>query len=184
MTAEQTIISNLYLIFPFFNEEANLPRLLNDFEAFADRYHFCFKCWMVAVDDGSTDRSREILSTRNPRPVLTVLENGVNLGPGKSFAHAFTWLAPRLKETDLVATMEADNTSGFDTLSRMLIRLREGYEVVSASPYSYGGGFEEVSAFRLLISHFANGLVKVALGIHGLNTFSGFFRLYRAGTIS
>ncbi len=168
----------LYLVFPFLDEAPNLPGLLGGMEEFAAA-HPEFEVRPLGVDDGSSDGGAALL--RSHRGILKpeTIENGRNLGPGKSFAAAFARLAGRMGQGDLVATMEADNTSGLATLLRMLVRIREGYDAVLASPYAYGGGFVEVSPARILISHAANGLVKAALGLRGLNTFSSFFRLYR-----
>ena len=59
----------------------------------------------------------------------------------------------------------------------------EGYEVVLASPYAYGGGFSNTAWHRVFLSHAANGLTKVVLGIHGIQTFSCFFRLYNTAIL-
>jgi dolichol-phosphate mannosyltransferase len=62
----------------------------------------------------------------------------------------------------------------------MLVRRQEGFEVVLASPYMYGGGLSNTSLLRVLLSHGANSLIKELLGIHGILTMSSFFRLYAA----
>ncbi len=173
---------SLFLIFPFLNEAPNLPRLLAELEQFAVR-HPELEIRILAVDDGSGDGGGEIVRERAGKLRVELIENVRNLGPGRSFAAAFSKLSGRLQASDLVATMEADNTSGLEVLSRMLVRIREGYDVVLASPYAYGGGFAEVSASRVLVSHLANGLVKIVLGLRGLNTFSSFFRLYRGQSV-
>ncbi len=172
----------LYLVFPFYNEAPNLHRLIGEMEAFAAaRPELSVR--VLAVDDGSSDGGGEILRSSPSGVKIDLLVNPRNLGPGRSFAAAFSRLSESLRANDLVATLEADNTSGLETLSRMLVRIREGYDAVLASPYSYGGGFAEVSTSRRWISHLANALVKVVLGLRGLNTFSSFFRLFRGGAI-
>jgi dolichol-phosphate mannosyltransferase len=61
----------------------------------------------------------------------------------------------------------------------MLTRANEGFDVVLASPYLYGGGIANTSAYRVFLSHMANMFVKEGLGLHGIVTMSSFFRLYR-----
>lgn len=172
----------LYLVFPFYNEALNLPRLLSEIDKFVGG-HPQYRIRVLAVDDGSSDRGGDIIRQQGTSLSYDLITNVSNLGPGRSFAAAFSRLSGRLRRNDLVATLEADNTSGLETLSRLLVRIQEGYDAVLASPYTYGGGFAEVSTFRLLISHLANALVKVILGLRGLNTFSSFFRLFRGGAI-
>ena len=108
-----------------------------------------------------------------------MLRLDVNQGPGRAFATAFSHLAPRLRETDWVVTIEGDNTSRLELLQQMLKRAEEGFDVVLASPYLYGGGIANTTAYRVFLSHMANMFVKEGLGLHGIVTMSSFFRLYR-----
>ncbi|MBT5055538.1 MAG: hypothetical protein HOM68_03260, partial [Gemmatimonadetes bacterium] len=86
-------------------------------------------------------------------------------------------------DEDWVATMEGDNTSRHELLAQMLTRSDEGYDVILASPYMYGGGITNAPTHRVLLSHIANGFAKEFLGCHGLITVSSFFRLYRGSAL-
>jgi dolichol-phosphate mannosyltransferase len=55
--------------------------------------------------------------------------------------------------------------------------------VILASPYAYGGSLGETVLWRAILSYFANGFIKVLLGIHGIHTMSSFFRLYKGSLI-
>jgi len=171
-------LPNLYLIIPIFNEAENIPTLIADLNNMRREIKGEFDCRVVLVDDGSSDGSATRAAAEKGELPLTILSNPRNLGPGAAFARGFAHLKDLLEPTDLVVTMEGDNTSSTATLLHMLVRRKEGYEVVLASPYAYNGGFTEVSFPRLFISHLANGLVKIYLGIRGINTFSSFYRLY------
>ena len=76
--------------------------------------------------------------------------------------------------------MEGDNTSRYELIKQMLTRSQEGFDIVFASPYMYGGGITQTSFIRKLLSSGANLVVKDLLGIQGILTVSSFFRLYRA----
>jgi dolichol-phosphate mannosyltransferase len=168
----------LYLIIPVFNEAPNVGRLIQTLVPIAEKVRKEFSVFVVFVDDGSIDGTAdEILSNANAVQHV-LLRHEENLGPGNAFAAAFEYLSERLKEDDWVVTMEGDNTSPAETLYHMLLRRREGYDVVLASPYLYGGGIFRVKTHRLFLSHVANGLVKILLGIRGIQTFSCFFRLH------
>ena len=65
----------------------------------------------------------------------------------------------------------------------MLHRSDEGYEVILASVYMYGGAIVNTNMFRILMSSIANSFVKNLLSIQGLMTISSFYRLYRGGTV-
>jgi len=134
----------------------------------------------LLVDDGSSDGTAELAEDLSDGLGLVVLRHDVNLGPGRAFATAFEYLSSRLGDDDCVVTMEGDNTSRLELLRQMTVRSREGYDVVFASPYMYGGGVQNTSAFRVFLSHMSNAFVKEFLGIHGILTMSSFFRFYRA----
>jgi glycosyltransferase involved in cell wall biosynthesis len=113
-----------------------------------------------------------------------VLRHPRNAGPGAAFRTAFQYLLDHgLADDDVVVTIEGDATSHPDVMRLMLGRLTEGNDLVLASPYLHGGGFSKVTRDRLFISHVANGLVRLLLGIRGLATFSCFYRAYRGRVI-
>ncbi len=79
--------------------------------------------------------------------------------------------------------MEGDNTSNVELLNQMFQRSQEGYDVIFASPYMYGGGFTNTDALRRFFSFMANTYVREFLGIPGILTVSSFFRLFKAEVI-
>lgn len=172
----------LYVIAPLLDEAPNLPRLFDAFREIAADLE-TYGCSIVLVDDGSTDgtsdRAQELASDLD----VTVLEHAVNRGPGAAFGTAFEFLAGRLSADDRVLTLEGDNTSRHEILGRMLQRVDEGYDVVLASPYMYGGGIVHTAPLRVTLSHIANAFVKEFLGAHGILTVSSFYRLHRGDCI-
>ena len=170
----------LFVLVPVLDEAPNIPRLLGNLMRLAGEVRGEMECRVVFVDDGSADGTADRIRQEAGSLPVEVLRHETNLGPGRAFATGFIHLAPLLADADWVATMEGDNTSKVDTLRQMLVRRREGFEVVLASPYMYGGGLSHTSLLRVVLSHGANGLIKELLGIHGILTMSSFFRLYSA----
>jgi glycosyltransferase involved in cell wall biosynthesis len=168
---------------PVLNEAENLPRLFDAFHDLHCQFGARFRVSFILVDDGSTDGTGDAARTLAGGLDFSLLAHPTNLGPGVAFATAFTYLCPRIGAADWVATMEGDNTSRHDLLAQMFTRAQEGYSVILASPYMYGGGVSNTSVHRLLLSHVANAFVKEFLGCHGLMTVSSFFRLYRGSAL-
>lgn len=174
--------STLYFIVPVYNEAPNLPRLMEafreieaDFPAYSKQF--------ILVDDGSSDATpAEARKLQSALP-LTILEHGGNKGPGYAFGTAFEYLANRLQADDWVVTLEGDNTSRHELLRQMFHRVEEGYEVILASPYMYGGGIINTDGLRIFLSKMANVFVKEMLGLHGIITVSSFYRLHHASVI-
>jgi len=174
----------LFVLVPVLDEAPNIPRLLGNLSRVAERLRGEMECRVVFVDDGSTDGTAQRIREEAGSLPVEVLRHDVNRGPGHAFATGFRHLASELRDADWVVTMEGDNTSKVETLLQMLVRRREGYEVVLASPYMYGGGLSNTSLLRIFLSHGANTLIKELLGIHGILTMSSFFRLYSAGVLA
>jgi dolichol-phosphate mannosyltransferase len=170
-------------LIPVLNEAPNLPRLIASARVLAAELCPAYDPRFFIVDDGSTDGTRDAALGLADGLTLTVLRHDENLGPGRAFATGFAHLAALLSPDDWVVTMEGDNTSRPELLRTMLVRSREGYDVVLASPYLYGGAIEHTTAWRVILSRIANVFVKEGLGLTGIATVSSFYRLYRASAL-
>jgi dolichol-phosphate mannosyltransferase len=70
---------DLSVVFPVYNEEENLPLLLDEIAKALDGIGISYE--IVAADDGSTDRSREVLhGLRAKHPTLRILSLEKNTG--------------------------------------------------------------------------------------------------------
>lgn len=173
-------MSALYVIVPVLNEAGNVPRLFEAFRELYERYAQRYQIAILIVNDGSTDDTLAQIEAHKGALPVHVLSHAVNRGPGRAFGTAFSHLADKLQPDDWVLTMEGDNTSRHELVQTMLRRaIEEGYQVVLASPYMYGGGVINTTSLRVILSKIANQFVKEAMGVHGIFTTSSFFRLYR-----
>jgi len=175
---------SLFFLIPMLNEAVNLPRLMSSARALANELAPRVRSRFLIIDDGSTDETGTLAQTMASDLDLTVLRHSTNLGPGRAFATGFTHLATVLKPDDFVVTMEGDNTSRPELLRAMFVRAGEGYDVVLASPYLYGGSIEHTTTWRVILSRIANVFVKEVLGLNGIATVSSFYRLYRGSVIT
>ena len=176
-------VRSFYVLVPMLNEAANLPRLLTSMRGVAAHIPPGLTLQIVIVDDGSTDGTAATAEQLAGDLTITVLRHERRRGPGCAFATGFTHLAGLLSADDYIVTMEGDNTSRLELLSVMFGRTREGYDVILASPYLYGGSIEHTTTWRVVLSRIANVFVKEVLGLAGLATVSSFYRLYRGSVI-
>jgi dolichol-phosphate mannosyltransferase len=174
----------LYAVVPVFNEYDNMERLIASFCRLDAEFGSRFRLRIVLADDGSTDGTASRAQDLAANLDLNVLSSPSNQGPGAAFGNAFEFLASHLQPNDWVVTMEGDNTSRAELLGQMLRRADEGYDVVLASPYMYGGGIAHTTPMRVFMSHMANAFVKELLGAHGFLTVSSFFRLFRGDVVT
>ena len=81
-------LKSLSCFFPAFNEEANLPRLLDEVVATVPR--FAEQWEAVVVDDGSTDRTAAIVSEFSTRhPEVRLVSHETNRGYGEALRTGF-----------------------------------------------------------------------------------------------
>jgi dolichol-phosphate mannosyltransferase len=176
-------VERVYIVVPVFNEAPNIPTLFAGFRELDAELGSRYAVQYVLVDDGSSDDTVAVARREAGSLALEVLAHEVNRGPGAAFATGFSWLAERLKPQDWAITMEGDNTSRHSLIRQMFTRTSEGFDVVLASPYMYGGGITQTSFLRKLLSSGANLVVKDLLDIQGILTVSSFFRLYRGAAL-
>lgn len=173
----------IYIITPVYNEAPNLELLINGWRNIQNtwlEYEFQF----ILVDDGSTDKTGELALSLSGNLNFKLITHEINKGPGYAFGSGFEYLSDCLKDEDLVVTIEGDNTSRLDTLKIMIERiLRENINVAFASPLSYGGTVVNTYWHRRFLGHAAAALTKIFLNIHGIHTFTSFFRVYQGKTI-
>jgi dolichol-phosphate mannosyltransferase len=169
----------LFILIPVFNEEDNVLKLSIALKQIvAERAH-----QIIVVDDCSTDatlsRTREALQDLN----FVILEKEQNLGPGHSFLIGFQHILKHSTNTeDLILTLEADNTVARDDLDTLIRVALLNFDLVLASPYSQGGGFQETTFLRKLLSFIANQLLRFVFNTK-VQTLSSFVRVYEVGLV-
>lgn len=118
-------IKKLSVIIPIYNEEANIPalfpRVMPVLEGLERPYELIF------VDDGSRDRSMELLrqnAARHPGKIK-IVELARNFGQHPAILAAF-----RNVSGDAVITLDADLQNPPEEIPKLLSKLDEGYDVV------------------------------------------------------
>jgi dolichol-phosphate mannosyltransferase len=164
----------IFFLIPVFNEEKNIPGLYRELSGLTLTEAFCF----VFSDDGSSDSSKQIIRELFPASQVMILGDGVNRGPGAAFNAGFEWILQQSKSSDdRIVTLEADCTSDLSILPVMLALNKMDYNLVLASVYAQGGGFDQTSFYRKFTSAVANFLFRFLFDVQVL-TLSSFYRVY------
>ncbi len=164
----------IYFLIPMYNEEANLRELYNNLIENTKNY----EAYFVFVDDNSSDSSVSVVSDLFANENLKLITKEKNAGPGDSFNLGFEWiLEDSRNQNDIVVTLEADNTSDIGILAKMIAINSLGYDLVLASVYAQGGGFDRTSLWRKILSYGGNMLIRFIFDIKIL-TLSSFYRVY------
>jgi dolichol-phosphate mannosyltransferase len=168
----------IYFIIPAYNEAENLPELLSSLANWSESRKE--RCHLIVVDDGSRDGTPEIARAFRRLPV-TLVRHEVNRGVHEVFRSGFqAWSEFRCGIDDLVATLEADNTSSLAILDEMIDRARRSDDLVLASCYAPGGEVVGTNFLRVTLSSCANLILRCTPGMPSVCTFSSFYRVYRA----
>lgn len=110
---------DLSVVFPVYNEEENIPILLREIQSAVEGKGWSYE--IVAVDDGSTDRSLEVLrAQREQYPMLRVLNFAKN--SGQTAALDAAWRAARGM---YVVSLDADLQNDPADIPAMMRRLEE-----------------------------------------------------------
>ncbi|MEW5913868.1 MAG: glycosyltransferase [Thermodesulfobacteriota bacterium] len=115
----------LSVVIPVFNEEENLERLQERLVASLDGAGLSWE--VIYVDDGSRDRSWEILCRlQEADPRVRLVRFNRNYGQHMAIFAGFERVRGQA-----VATLDADLQNPPEELPRLLAKLEEGYDVVS-----------------------------------------------------
>jgi len=167
-------VPHLFVV-PAFNEEENLPRLLQDFKRRPELFPPDSR--LLIVDDGSDDGTAAVVERYDGPLPVHLIRFDENRGPGAAFRAGFDEALAGLPGEALVITLEADTTSDLDALPEMIDRASEGAELVLAQWVMLN-----VSRKRRALSAGAGLVVRLALGLEA-KTVSSFFRVYRASAL-
>ena len=168
----------IIVVLPVYNEEKNIQKLLNDISLCAKESNWNYR--ICIADDGSSDSTVQIVESLKEKMPVDVVLNPINMGPGAAFDLGFRKVLASASDDDIIVTMEADNTSDLSILDKMVSIVREGADLVLASCYAADGQVNNISLLRRILSRGANFLVKFIFREKAVNTFSSFYRCYRA----
>ena len=156
MSTESTASSpRVSLVIPVLNEEACLPELIQRCLAACNETKRSFE--IVIVDDGSTDRSWELIeaaAAQNPELVSAVQLNR-NYGQ-----HAAVMAGFEQVRGEYIVTIDGDLQNPPEEIPRVVAKLEEGFDVVGTVRVN-----RQDSGFRKLSSAIINRVVQKSTGV-------------------
>jgi dolichol-phosphate mannosyltransferase len=171
----------IWIVLPAYNEEQALPKLLPKLDAALKKSGQEYR--MVVIDDGSADRTPEILEQFTATLPLAVVTHPLNRGLGETERDGFEYAATHCAPDDVIVRVEGDDTHDPEYIFVLLQKLAAGFDVVNTSRFQPGGSQLGVNAYRAFISRCANLFMKTIFPITGLHDYSCGFRAYRARVI-
>lgn len=170
-SARQTL--SISVVVPTYNERENVERIVDRcLEALSGR---SFE--LLVVDDDSPDRTWEVARERyRDDPRVRVIRRTHNKGFSQAVTEGF-----RRARNDACAVIDADLQHPPEKLTNLLAALEDGADVAIGSRYVDGGGIENWSRGRKIVSKGASLFSKALIPeIRGCSDpMSGFFAVRR-----
>jgi dolichol-phosphate mannosyltransferase len=133
---------------------------------------------IIVVDDGSTDRTAQILAeAAQAIPALRLLANDGQNGFGRAIIYGLERM-----RGDAVVVMMADESDDCRDVVRYWKALNEGYDAVFGSRFMKGGGVIDYPVFKLFLNRMFNGMIRLLFHIK-LNDTTNAFKAYRRTVI-
>jgi dolichol-phosphate mannosyltransferase len=133
---------------------------------------------IVVVDDGSSDRTWQILQELRQRIAeLRAIQNPGPYGFGRAIIHGL-----RQMTGDAVVIMMADESDDCRDVVRYWKKLNEGWDCVFGSRFVKGGGTIDYPWIKLQVNRLANTFLRFLFNI-SLNDTTNAFKAYRKSVI-
>jgi len=159
----------LSLVIPIYNEEENLPFLMEAIHAALNPLN---RSWeVVFVDDGSRDNSLDVLRSiaqKDPEHVR-VISFRRNFGQTAAISAGIDYA-----EGSIIVLLDADMQNDPADIPMLLAKLDEGYDLVSG----WRKDRKDNRLTRTLPSNIANGLISWVTGVH-LHDYGCTLKAYR-----
>lgn len=176
-------MNEITVVLPAYNEEENLEMLVSEWEKHAGKLsaEFGLNLKIVAVNDGSRDKTREIGERlENEREIFTLVNHEVNKGLGEAVKTGIVHVLDNCPDSEYTCLMDCDSTHDPRYVFDMLNKQRQsGADVVIASRYQKGAAVKGVSPFRLFTSEGAKYVYSILLGVKNVRDYTCGYRLYK-----
>ncbi len=164
---------DLSIVIPAFNEEAHLSSTFKDIAQHLKARAYSYE--VIVVDDGSTDNTAKIITSGSEIfESFTSLKNSLNQGKGYSVKKGVL-----AAQGDYVLFMDADNSTRIDQLEKLMLGMRQGFDIAMGSRRIHGA---EVAAsqpfYRIFLGNIYILLSKLILQSN-VQDYNCGFKLYK-----
>jgi len=168
----------LSIITPCYNEQAGIPYLAKTLTHFSENEGAIFDLTFIFVDDGSSDRTWELLNTHFPPSERSILlQHAGNQGIAAAILSGF-----QSAMTAYTAVIDSDCTFHPSQLADMIKLMDEDVDVVTSSPLHDDGAMQNVPKWRQSMSFGAAFLYRLVLR-QQLTSYTSCFRIFRTPVI-
>ncbi|MCX6350071.1 MAG: glycosyltransferase [Candidatus Aureabacteria bacterium] len=166
----------LNIIVPAYNEEQNISETIRTISEIQSLITIPHK--LIVVNDNSTDRTQEVVEALRRRyDNLVLINRRGNHGLGRCLDRAYEEV-----ERGVVVAVMADLADDVNDIPRMLDKIREGYDLVSASRYIPRGSGEHLNPLKHSLSRLLGKALQMLIGLP-TNDATNAYKMYRADVL-
>ena len=162
----------LSVVVPVFNEQNTLEELIQRLTKTLDALRRSYE--VILVDDGSSDRSPEIIEQAAAAGAGHIVGVFLNRNYGQ---HAAVMAGFAYSRGDIVITLDADLQNPPEEIPKLLAKADEGYDVVGSMRVP-----RVDSGFRKVASYITNQAVRLATGVD-MHDYGCMLRAYRRSVV-
>lgn len=181
---------HVFICLPCYNEAENIATLLRQINSVliamsskntSEKQYFRIEGYQIlAVDDGSTDRTGDLLKDGARTYPLTAVSHKHNQGLAEAYRTLIVTLTKKAEKDDIAVFMDADCTHSPLIIADLVRVASTRADVVVASRYE--GAEQGVPLKRRILSRVVNWLIRNFCGISVRDCTSG-FRAYRTDVL-
>ncbi|NLG18175.1 MAG: glycosyltransferase family 2 protein [Fibrobacter sp.] len=171
----------VYIVLPAYNEEAAIGSLIEDLGNVCRDSNLKYE--IVIIDDGSADRTREVIGTYASTLPVRLQSHSVNMNLGATIRDGLQLAATLAEADDIIITMDADGTHPPALIPEMVSKVTNCADVVIASRYRKGAKVVGVPLIRQILSIGAAMMFKIFHPVKGVRDYTCGYRAYRAEVI-
>jgi glycosyltransferase involved in cell wall biosynthesis len=161
-------IKSVSVVIPVYNEEENIPLLYKELKEVLEKLPYDYE--IIFVDDGSTDRTYEILKRLAQEDKrVKVIRFRRNYGQTAAMYAGFQYA-----QGDVIITMDGDLQNDPRDIPKLLEKIKEGYDIVSG----WRKNRKDPFLSRILPSKIANWIISKVTGVH-LHDYGCTLKAYR-----
>ena len=170
------------IVLPAYNEADSLVKLLPQLTESLKRERLSYIVYVV--DDGSSDATAKVVKKYalvDKR--VRLIKHLTNMGLAEAINSGFKEALKNSHESDVLITMDADNTHLPGLIMRMVRLVFEGHDIVISSRFVSGSRVKGVPLDRLFLSKAGSIVFRLLFPIKGVKDYTSGYRSYRVGII-
>ena len=157
------------IMLPTYREAQNIESLIREIQSLN------LNSLVLVVDDSSPDGTANVVRRlQKEYDNIILFVRPAKLGLGTAITAGFRLLLSLEKPPDYIIAMDSDYSHNPKDIPRLINSAKQGNDLVIGSRYSHGGKTEDWPLERQLISHVANLIATMMVGVRTQDCTSGF----------